>query len=139
VVAVSLKKVLQRVRSEGKSILLNSHLLSEVEAVADRVAILSRGKVVRVSTVDALTSRASQYEVEADIGSHVIKIPPDVGKIISVSTKGLIAELTDQENINHIIDELRLKRITIRSVRPLKITLEQSFLETITATTEEAV
>ena len=43
-----IKDVLMKIRDEGKSIILNSHLLSEVEMVADRVAILSRGKVARI-------------------------------------------------------------------------------------------
>lgn len=133
---IEIRQVLKNVRNEGKSIVLNSHLLSEVEAVADRVAILSRGKLIRVSSVEELTSRASQFEVEADIGSNVITIPPEVGKIISISSKGLIAELTKEENINQIIDQLRMKRISIRSVKPMKVTLEQSFIETITASKE---
>ncbi len=133
---IDIRRVLEKARNEGKSIVLNSHLLSEVEAVADRVAILSRGKLIRISTVDALTSRASQFEIEADIGSQVIEVPSEVGKIISISSKGLIVELVEQENINYIIDRLRMKRISIRSVKPMKVSLEQSFIETITASGE---
>ena len=43
---------LQKLRDEGKTIFLNSHLLSEVESVADRVAILQRGKLAALSSVE---------------------------------------------------------------------------------------
>jgi len=133
---VEIRQVLEKVRDEGKTIVLNSHLLSEVEAIVDRVAILSRGKLIRISSIEALTSRASQFEVEADIGSMVIDIPTEIGKVISISSKRLIVELSDDDKINHIIDQLRMKRISIRSVKPMKVSLEQSFLETISSSRE---
>ncbi len=129
---VEIREVLGRVKSEGKSIVLNSHLLSEVESIADRVAILNRGRLVKVSTVSELTSRKSQYEIEADIGNRLIEIPAEIGKMIKLSARGMIVELEKEESVNYIIDELRMKRISIRSIRPMKITLEQSFIETIT-------
>ena len=43
----------------------------------------------------------------------------------------LIVELKDEKNINWIIDQLRLKKVAIRSVKPIKVSLEQSFIETI--------
>ena len=133
---MEIRDVLKKARSEGKSIVLNSHLLSEVEAVADRIAILSRGKLIKVSGVEEFTSRASQYEVEAEIGNHVIEIPAKVGKIITVSSKNLVVELVEEAAINYIIDQMRMKQIRIKSVQPRKVSLEQSFLETITATKE---
>lgn len=135
---IEIRQVLEKMRGEGKTIVLNSHLLSEVEAIADRVGILLKGKLIRISTVDALISRGSQFEIEADIGNRVIDIPPEVGKKLSISSKGLIVELTKEESINYVIDQLRMKRISIRSVKPMKVSLEQSFIETITASKGEA-
>lgn len=131
---IEIRKVLERIREEGKSIVLNSHLLSEVESVADRVAILSRGKLVRVNTIDELTIKKSQYEILADIGNMIIKIPKEIGLILKLSTKELIVELTEDNNINYVIDELRHKKISIMSVKPSRMSLEQSFIETISGT-----
>jgi ABC-2 type transport system ATP-binding protein len=58
------REVLKRLRSEGKTIFLNSHLLGEVEQICDRVAILVNGKVVRQGTVEDLTARGRYYEIE---------------------------------------------------------------------------
>ena len=129
---IELRKVLERIRAEGKAIVLNSHLLSEVESVADRVAILSRGRLVREGSVEELTNRQSQYDIEADMGSRLIDIPAEIGKALVVTARGMTVELKQQEHINQIIDMLRMKKIPIHAITPVKISLEQSFLETIT-------
>jgi ABC-2 type transport system ATP-binding protein len=134
-----IKEVLIKTRNEGKTIILNSHLLSEVEAVADRVAILSRGRLAKISRVDELTTSATNYEIDANIGSHLVEIPDSVGRILLVSSSKLIVELTEPVKINQVIDHLRLKRIDILSLKPMKVTLEQSFLETIAAAGEKQV
>lgn len=126
-----IREVLRRIREQGKTVFLNSHLLSEVEAVADRVAILSRGKLVKTGTVESLTVRASQYEIEADIKNERIEIPEEIGQRISITAKGMIVVLKNPESINTIIDELRLRHINIRSVQPMRQTLEQSFFEAV--------
>ncbi len=128
---MEIRQVLQRLREQGKTILLNSHLLSEVESVADRVAILLRGKLVRIDTVDALTSRKSQFEIDADLGDESFEVPEEIGRRVYISRDRLVVELKDEEDINRIIDELRVRRVRIRAVKPLKISLEQSFFEMV--------
>ncbi len=129
---VEMRAVLEEIRNQGKTVFLNSHLLSEVEAVADRVAILSGGKLVRVGTVDELTVRQNQYEIGADIGNERIEIPEAIGKRVSITAKSMTVLVEKPEDINKIIDELRLRRISIWSVRPVKRSLEQSFFEAVT-------
>ncbi len=135
---VEIRQVLEKMRDEGKTIVLSSHLLAEVETMADRVAILSKGRLLRLSTVDELTIQSNLFEIQAEIGNVIIQIPPEMGRILSISSKGLIAKLANEDDINHLIDQLRMKRIMIRSVRPMKASLEQSFIETLGAVKEEA-
>ena len=134
---IEIRKVLEKIRTDGKSIMLNSHLLSEVESIADRVAILSKGRVLKIGSIDELTSRRSQYEIEADIGNRSIEIPAEIGKILKATETAILIELAEERNINFVIDGLRKRDIAIRSVKPVKITLEQSFLETITDNSKE--
>ena len=120
-------------REEGTTVFLNSHLLSEVESVADRVAILAKGKVLRVDTVENLTRRQSQYQIDANIGNNLLKIPPEAAKTISISAGGLIVEVENDEALNHVIDYLRSKRILISAIKPMTVSLEQSFFELVTS------
>lgn len=61
-----IRDVLLRLREQGKSVFVNSHLLSELEMICDRVAILVGGRVVRQGTIEELTVGSQRYEIELD-------------------------------------------------------------------------
>jgi ABC-2 type transport system ATP-binding protein len=58
------RDVLKSLRDQGRTVFINSHLLSEVESICDRVAILSAGKVVRQGTIEDLTASSVYYEIQ---------------------------------------------------------------------------
>lgn len=128
---IEIREILKRVRDTGKTIVLNSHLLAEVESLADRVAILQKGRLLKVSSVELLTTRQSQYEIEADLGSKLVELPEEIGKVLALTSKGLLVELTSPERVNDVIDRLRMKRVSIRAVKPVRISLEESFLQAV--------
>lgn len=131
-----IKNVMLKIRDKGKTIILNSHLLSEVEMVADRVAILQHGKLVKIGTVDEMTNKRLQYEIQAEFRETLFDIPSEIGKLQTLSRGRMVVELVDESKINWVIDALRYKKISIRVVKPIKITLEQSFIETVTSKKE---
>ena len=65
-----IRVVLERLRDQGKTVFVNSHLLSELEVIADRVAILVGGQVARQGTMDELTVAKQRYEFD-------LSPPPD--------------------------------------------------------------
>jgi ABC-2 type transport system ATP-binding protein len=67
----TVRLLLEELRSRGVSVLLNSHLLSEVELVCDRVAILLGGEVVAAGTPAEL-SRPRGVELETDEGVRIV-------------------------------------------------------------------
>jgi ABC-2 type transport system ATP-binding protein len=56
--------VLDSLRGKGKTVFINSHALSELETICDRVAILVKGQVARQGTIDELTIARQRYEIE---------------------------------------------------------------------------
>ena len=66
------RQLLEEVRGRGVSVLLNSHLLSEVEMVCDRVAIIARGRLVKAGTAAELAG-AGAVEVELESGLRVFE------------------------------------------------------------------
>ena len=66
----TVRRLLEELRGRGVGVLLNSHLLSEVELVCDRVAILLGGRVVAAGAPEEL-ARARGVEVETDEGTRV--------------------------------------------------------------------
>lgn len=59
-----IRNILARIRDEGRTVFLNSHLLSELEMICDRVAILVQGVVSSQGTIDELTRDSRRYEIE---------------------------------------------------------------------------
>jgi ABC-2 type transport system ATP-binding protein len=59
-----IRNVLTRLREQGKTVFVNSHLLSELEMICDRVAILVAGQVAKQGGIDELTAAKQRYEIE---------------------------------------------------------------------------
>jgi ABC-2 type transport system ATP-binding protein len=59
------REVIRELRQRGVTVFLNSHFLSEVEVTCDRVAIVKRGRLVRVGSLEELTAGATQIEIRA--------------------------------------------------------------------------
>ena len=59
------REIIRDLRSQGVTVFLNSHYLSEVEVTCDRVGIVRAGRLVQVGTLDELTTGASRIEIRA--------------------------------------------------------------------------
>src|SRR5258706_11408574 len=66
-----IRDVLLRLRSQGKTVFINSHLLSELEMISDRVAILVAGRVATHGTLSELTVARQRYEIEVAAHSNL--------------------------------------------------------------------
>lgn len=126
-----LSKAIDKVRSEAKTIIMSSHHRSNVENLADRIGIIKKGKIIRTINIAAIREEKCMYEIEANIGHVVFEIPEEVGKKVRVATNSMIVELTRPEMINRVIDEVRIKGVNIKSVKPMNTKLEQSYYEGI--------
>jgi ABC-2 type transport system ATP-binding protein len=88
----TVRELLEELRGRGVSVLLNSHLLSEVELVCDRVAILLGGKVVTAGTPGEL-ARPRGVEIETDDGTRLYEgagrddVPRLVAQLVGDGTR----------------------------------------------------
>lgn len=76
---VAVRELLAAAKRAGKTIFLSSHLLSEIELICDRVAIMHKGRVVRLGRTGDLLESRSQSEVVAR-GIGVSSFPGVLGK-----------------------------------------------------------
>ena len=84
----TVRTLLEELRARGISVLLNSHLLSEVELVCDRVVILLGGRVVAAGTPAEL-ARPRGIELETDRGKRVVDgACDDVPRIVATAVRG---------------------------------------------------
>ena len=58
-----IRDILVELKNEGKTVFINSHLLSEVEKVCTEIAILNEGKLVRTGSIEELTAQERTYRL----------------------------------------------------------------------------
>jgi ABC-2 type transport system ATP-binding protein len=106
----TVRQLLEELRSRGTSVLLNSHLLSEIELVCDRVVILLRGKVVTEGSPAEL-SRGRGVEIETEQGTQVYE--------------------GTREDVPRLVAELVAAERQVFGVQVLTSTLEDTYLEAV--------
>ena len=132
-----LMKVIDKVRSEAKTILISSPFRSDVESLADRIGIMKKGRIVQTIEINVLREEEKcMFEIEAGMGAKVVDIPAEIGIKLRVTTTSMVVELVDDEKINYVIDQIRKLGISIRSIKPLKTKLEQALYRNIKSTVE---
>jgi ABC-2 type transport system ATP-binding protein len=112
----TVRLLLEELRDRGVSVLLNSHLLSEIELVCDRVAILLAGEVVAAGTPVEL-SRPRGVELDTDEGV----------KTIAGATR---------EDAPRLVAEAVAAGRRVYGVRVLTSTLEETYLEAVGGDTD---
>jgi ABC-2 type transport system ATP-binding protein len=128
-----IRDLLLRLRDEGKTVFLNSHLLSEVELICDRVAILNKGRLVRSGTVRELTMQENTFRIGIE-GTL-----PDVLRLQWEATRTgvreqdgeLICTLPDVTALNAVIDQLRGAGVSITHISEQRQSLEDMFIDVI--------
>lgn len=127
-----IRNILLDLKNRGKTIFLNSHLLSEVESISDRVAILDRGKLLKVGPVAGLTQASPTVTV------MVVTLPSSLHHTIAEAYPGsiltensIVAKLTEPSEINRLIDLLRSNGIEILTISQGAPSLEDSFVSLI--------
>jgi ABC-2 type transport system ATP-binding protein len=129
-----IRDLLKSLRNMGKTIFLNSHLLSEVERVSDEIAILKDGRVIQKGNVDDFISIKQQYQLQASGGNSEIESVCNRLKIPLQNQNGFMnVSVMDEAQLNHLIDELRKNETTIQAIMPRRITLEDYFIEILEA------
>ncbi|HVS50663.1 MAG TPA: ABC transporter ATP-binding protein [Candidatus Dormibacteraeota bacterium] len=69
---VEMRDLLRELAGQGKTVFISSHVLSEVQQICTRVAIINHGKLVRVAPVHDLLQSSGEYEVKVDAPAEVL-------------------------------------------------------------------
>src|SRR5439155_22549098 len=129
-----IRAIMLRLKERGATIFLNSHLLSEVEQICDRVAILQKGQVVREGSIAQLTRQRGWFVIGLADGQQV---PMDElaqsGYQVNRREEHWEVGLQDGQSIDPVVDLLRAKGLSIRHLVEKRQTLEELFMETVDA------
>lgn len=138
-----LRLFIRRLAEEGLAVFVSSHLLSEIQLLCDRVAIISRGRVLAVGAVEELISENSNYIVwELSPRDRGLKLLEESGitmipEVDAVLDDTIIAGLSEEaivtqmlpDDVQAVLPRLVAEGIRIHAVQRINPTLEQLFLE----------
>ncbi|SDE06656.1 ABC-2 type transport system ATP-binding protein [Paenibacillus sp. UNCCL117] len=121
-------------RDEGITVIVSSHLLSEMELMCDRVAIIQRGRLVDIKPIGELVAGANvarTYRIETDaVDEGTVAAVGELDGVISVQALEAGLEIqTDRERIPDILAQLVSRQVRVYEIQALRPSLEDRFLE----------
>lgn len=112
------RDLITHMQAAGRTVFYSSHLLYEVEPVADVIAILHQGRIVRQGTTEEIRSQVKRLKLSTDsisrIGSKLTILDGKISAgelILTVDDAGEAIALLQRENIGHRVVDLNLDEI----------------------------
>ena len=137
-----IRTLIESLRDDGVTVFLNSHLLSEVERICTRVAIMKDGVIVRDGTVDDLTRTGRAWHLTST------PLPPETAAALADAIEaeaprpdGLVRMLVTfpgRAALNDVLDRLRADGVEVEAVEPARQSLEDLFVEVVGGETSDA-
>jgi ABC-2 type transport system ATP-binding protein len=135
---IDFKNLIAAMRGEGRTVFVNSHLLAEVEQVADRVAILSKGRIIQQGLVSDLTRRDARYEIK-----FLGQLPPALmewcrQQQMAIDGDRISCRADGPQAMQALIDKLRASFVIICEIKEERFSLEELFLQAVSQAREAA-
>ncbi len=130
---VKMRELLKKEKELGRTIVISSHQLSEIELIADRVAIISQARLIRTDTVENIRRMTDIYILTfSNVDETTIEALKHLGDNLKMLSQGRYSiQIHTREKAGEAIDLVRAAKGTIESLTPLGETLEESFIEII--------
>jgi ABC-2 type transport system ATP-binding protein len=142
---MELRKVIQRQREKGVTVFFNSHLLSEVEQVCDRVAIMHHGLILHQGTVRELITNITGGQGTLHVRFRVSRVDESLAAKISgfgpwgPVEGGFMITLQNANAITAVVDMLREQKVEIFAIEPQHANLEEAFIQLISRQADKSV
>ncbi len=134
------RDLMRELSDEGRTVFVNSHLLQEVELICDHVAILNKGELKYIGSVEEFTSAKSDSSVDIELqlvaDAETLKTTLGNFNVTQVAAAddgktSVTVHVADQNEINSVIDTLRQHNVGIAGLARNKQTLEDVFLDVV--------
>ena len=124
-----IRDLLQEEASRGKAILLNSHLLSEIELTCGRVAVLRNGTVAAEGSIESLTAKTSRYRLVATgVDERLLAAFRETGATVERVNGHFDLGARDLDHLNALVDRLRASGGRLQELTPVRSSLEDVFV-----------
>jgi len=124
------RELIRRLREEfGLTVLLSSHLLSEIEQLCNRVGIIHEGRLLYEGGPETLVTPTSTFRIRVDDLSRAFELlTSEPGVRVSRNGDSFLGIEADQETISAVNALLVSKEIKVYELSPAQETLEEAFL-----------
>jgi ABC-2 type transport system ATP-binding protein len=130
------REIIRQLKRRGTSVFLNSHLLSEVEQVCDRVAVIDRGRVIASGTIDEL--RGAQHAIRLRLSrlSKDAEAVLDRFGSLEIEEEWYTLRGIAPDEVPELVAALVASDARVYSVEPRQQSLEDRFLELLGGTSD---
>ena len=122
------RDLMEQLKHEGKTVFFSTHILSDAEALCDRVAIIHKGELRGVGAVEDLTSSVEGKVEVIWQGSQVPASIKALGAECHVTGDRVRAIIAESQQ-DAVIDALRRERLRLIAITPVRTSLEAYFVE----------
>src|SRR5260370_736733 len=124
------RDLIAALRTEGKTVFMCSHILSDIEVLCDSVAILKQGRLAHSGSLVELRAReTSAVEIiAAGADAATLKASLSIKADVTATPSGLRIEVADEKEVDEVIAALRKVNGKLVSVQPVRQSLEELFL-----------
>jgi ABC-2 type transport system ATP-binding protein len=124
-----IRELIRGLAADGVAVLLNSHLLSEVELVCDHVVVIDRGVVLRSGTLDEVRSAAVEVRIQLDrVDQRTLDLIAGHGRIVVSDDHEVLLGVDDPDVVPRLAVDLVQSGARIRALVPLRRSLEDAFV-----------
>ncbi|MDN6117048.1 MAG: ABC transporter ATP-binding protein [Lacticaseibacillus paracasei] len=132
---MALRQLIIRKRDEGTTFLISSHILSELQKVADDVIIIDQGRLIIDDTMSELLKKSQTYFwIATDQDELAQKLLAEQGYVVSNEEQGLKISRSSISSINDLLKLLWRKDIVIKDIKETQGDLEKSLLDVLAST-----
>src|SRR5688572_3227022 len=126
------RELIADLRKQGKTVFMSTHILSDVEALCDEVAILRKGKLAATGKLDDLLAAQAESQVfEVNLrgtGAEALSARLGNGFELVETPGGVRVRVEDEREIDHVLAAARSEGGNLISVVPVKQSLEELFV-----------
>lgn len=128
---IEIRRLVKEMREEGRTVFLNSHLLGEMETMADEVAILAKGRVMVSGNLAEMMAEGRKFEIctQGPVPAQTREELEKAGH--QVGGDRIELAIHEMKEVQRVIDRLRAESCEIRRVAEVTRSLEDIFLKTL--------
>lgn len=128
---VEIRQLIREIAAEGRTIILASHLLDEVQKVCTHFCVLNKGSMIYSGEVEALSKQKNKFLLMSS-SIELLREALKVSDLISswMEEEDMISiDLKEGQNIEHLIKELAAQEVYVNHVSQQLFNLEKKFIE----------